>query len=279
MNPDAEVIAFIGGGNMARSLIGGLRSSKHPARAIHASDPDPAIRHALHADFGIVVHEDNAAAAAAAATWVLAVKPQLMARVCVPLRTLAERQAPCVLSVAAGLRCAQLQRWLGPAARIIRSMPNTPALLGCGASGLYASPQASQADRALAERLLGSVGLTRWIEDESLMDAVTALSGSGPAYVFLFTELLARAGQQHGLPAETAEALAVQTVIGAARMLAESGEDAATLRQRVTSPGGTTAAALARLAELGLDRVLFEALAAATERGRALARMLDAEPT
>jgi len=265
------LLAFIGGGNMARSLIGGLVRRGHPPAAIRVAEPVPALREALAADFGVQVHADGADAADGAATWVLAVKPQVMAAVCNTLAPLAQAQSPLVVSIAAGVTTARIDGWLGGGQAIVRTMPNTPALLGAGATGLFANPRVSASRRDAAQALLVDAGLTVWIDDEALMDAVTAVSGSGPAYVFLLAEAMQAAGEAEGLPAETARALATQTLLGAARMLAESGEPAATLRQRVTSPKGTTQAALDAFEAGGFRDLVRAAIGAATRRGRQLA--------
>ena len=264
-------IAFIGGGNMARSLIGGLAARGQAAGAVHVAEPVPALRDALAADFGVHVHEAAATAADGAATWVLAVKPQVLRPVCESLAALARTQRPLVVSIAAGATTGQIDAWLGGGQAVVRTMPNTPALLGAGATGLYANAAVSAERRAAAETLMQAAGITAWISDESLMDAVTAVSGSGPAYVFLLAEAMQAAGEAQGLAPDTARRLVVQTLLGASRMLAESGEPAAVLRQRVTSPGGTTQAALECFEAGGLRTLVDQAIAAATQRGRELA--------
>lgn len=275
-NPNASgVIAFIGGGNMARSLIGGLVARGRSAGSIHVSEPNEALRVALATEFGVAVHADNAEAAASAEVWVFAVKPQVMKSVCAALAPIAQTGRPLILSIAAGISSEQLDRWLGGDLAVVRSMPNTPALLGAGATGLYANARVSPAQRADAESLMQATGITEWIADEALMDAVTALSGSGPAYVFLLAEAMQAAGEAQGLPSESARKLALQTILGAARMLTESGEPAAVLRQRVTSPNGTTQAALERFEAGGFRALVDAAVAAATRRGRELSAAND----
>lgn len=268
-------IAFIGGGNMARSLIGGLVARGRDARSVHVSEPNEALRNGLATDFGVDPHAGNEAAAASADTWVFAVKPQVMKAVCETLAPIAQARRPLILSIAAGIASDQLDRWLGGGLAVVRSMPNTPALLGAGATGLYANARVSQAQRAAAESLMQATGITEWIADEGLMDAVTALSGSGPAYVFLLAEAMQAAGETQGLPAESARRLALQTILGAARMLTESGEPAAVLRQRVTSPNGTTQAALESFEAGGFRALVNAAVAAATHRGRELSAAND----
>jgi len=264
-------IAFIGGGNMARSLIGGLVARGADPATIHVAEPVEALRQALATDFGVRVHADATEAVAGADLWLLAVKPQVMRAVCESLAGQAQASRPLVVSIAAGITIASLQQWLGGELPVVRCMPNTPALLGAGATGLYAGPGVSQAQRERAGQVLGSAGITVWIEREALMDAVTAVSGSGPAYVFLLAEAMQAAAEAEGLAPEAARALVVQTLLGAGRMLAESGEPAAELRRRVTSPGGTTQAAIERFQADGFEAMVARAIAAARQRGAELA--------
>jgi pyrroline-5-carboxylate reductase len=268
-------VAFIGGGNMARSLIGGLIARGTPSSAIRVSEPVDALRDGLAHDFGVAAGADNADAASGASVWVLAVKPQVMRAVCEALAPLAQSQRPLVVSIAAGITATQLQRWLGGGVAIVRTMPNTPALLGAGVTGLFATPAVDAAGRQQAEALLASAGKTVWIADEAKMDAVTATSGSGPAYVFLLAEAMESAAQAQGLPAEAARTLVLETVLGAARMLTESGEPPAELRRRVTSPGGTTQAAVETFETGGFRALVAQAIANATERGRQLSAAND----
>jgi pyrroline-5-carboxylate reductase len=263
-------IAFIGGGNMARSLIGGLVNAGLSKSNIHVSEPNADLRTSLARDFGVHVGDDNATAASAASIWVLAVKPQVMKTVCIGLREASARTKPLVISIAAGIRIAQMENWLGGDPAIVRCMPNTPALIGAGASALCANARVDAAQRASAERILVAAGTTAWIDDEALMDTVTALSGSGPAYFFALVEALEDAAVMQEMPRETARALAIQTCFGAGRMLHESAEAPAELRRRVTSPGGTTAAALDAFNAGGLKELVARAIAAATERGAQL---------
>jgi pyrroline-5-carboxylate reductase len=263
-------IAFIGGGNMARSLIGGLVRTGIDAADIAVAEPNAQLRDALARDFGVQVHGDNVAAARGAQVVLLAVKPQVMPQVCTGLATSVQRDSPLVISIAAGIRVDQLDGWLGGSVALVRSMPNTPALIGAGASGLFANAAVDASQRELAERVLGAAGLTVWIDEEDQMDVVTALSGSGPAYFFLLVEALEDAAVAHGLGRDAARALATQTALGAGRMLREDGEAPARLRERVTSPGGTTQAALDAFAAGGLRELVATAIAAATMRGREL---------
>jgi len=267
----SDNIAFIGGGNMARSLIGGLIAQGREPASIHVAEPVDALRDALHADFGVCVFAASSAAVDEASTWVFAVKPQVMRAVCESLATQAQAHRPLVISIAAGISGDQLERWLGGALPVVRTMPNTPALLGTGVTGLHASRHVDAGGRAFAERLLAAAGQTVWIDDEGLMDAVTAVSGSGPAYVFLLAEAMIDAGISEGLPAEAARMLALQTVLGAARMLTEQdAPDAAELRRRVTSPNGTTQAAIEAFEAGGFRTLVAGAIHAARERGREL---------
>ncbi len=263
----STTLAFIGGGNMARSLIGALIGDGMSPDLIHVAEPAAEARDGLQREFGVVVSANNAAAARYADCVVLAVKPQVLESVCRELAPVVAARRPLLVSIAAGMRLAQLGRWLGENLPVVRVMPNTPALIGAGATGLCANANTDADQRALAQALFDSAGISEWIEDEALMDTVTALSGSGPAYYFLLVEALEDAAVAQGLPRKTARALATQTCLGAGRMLVESGEAPETLRKRVTSPGGTTAAALAAFESGGLRTLAADALAAATARG------------
>lgn len=270
MSPTAPSVTFIGGGNMAASLVAGLiRAGISPA-AIEVIEPQPALRHQLQQTYHVEVAESIASARLAGSSWVLAVKPQVMAGVCAELATRLPRGQR-VVSIAAGITVPTLRRWLGEAAVLVRAMPNTPALLGAGMTGLYADASVGADDRAAAQQILAGAGQTRWIEDEALMDAVTAVSGSGPAYVFALAEAMEAAALAQGLDADSARQLVVQTVLGAARMLSESGQSASALRQAVTSPNGTTQAALEVLQGGGLPALVGQAIAAAAARGREMA--------
>ena len=268
-------IAFIGGGNMARSLVGGLVARGTAASGIRVAEPVDAVRDALAADFGVRTFASADAAATDAGVWVLAVKPQVMRTVCAELQAIAQAQRPLVVSIAAGITATQLDRWLGGGLSVVRAMPNTPALLGAGVTGLFANERVDAAQRERADALLGAVGPTVWIDDEALMDAVTAVSGSGPAYVFLLAEAMQRAGEAQGLDARAARALVQQTLLGASRMLVEQDEPAEVLRARVTSPGGTTQAAIETFEAGGLRALVERAIDAATRRGRELSAAND----
>lgn len=265
-------LAFIGGGNMAAALIGGLikRGGLDGAR-IAVADPNAAQLARLEREFGVHGAADSAAASAGAEAVILAVKPQQMRSVALALAPHLAGSRPLVISVAAGIPHAALARWFGPAVPVVRTMPNRPALEGFGATGLYAPAAVGAAHRALAESIMAAVSATVWVEHESQMDTVTALSGSGPAYFFLFMEALEAAAHERGLPVEIAHKLTLETAFGAAQMARSSGESLALLREQVTSRGGTTAAALAVLDAAGLKATVAHAVAAADRRSAELA--------
>jgi len=263
-------IAFIGGGNMADSLIGGLIAGGHPAEQIWVSDPFIDQLDSLRHKHGIHVTQENTEAAAHADVIVMAVKPQILKKAAAQIRDQVQSDQPLVLSIAAGLREPDINRWLGGGIPVVRAMPNTPALRQAGATVLYANESVSKAQKSQAEEIMSAVGLTLWVDEESHMDAVTATSGSGPAYFFLVMEAMQAAAEKLGLPPELAEQLVQQTALGAARMAREGNDDAATLRENVTSPGGTTAAALEVLNQAGLSETFEKALTAARDRSRSL---------
>ncbi len=272
-------IAFIGGGNMARSLIGGLVAGGHEPDRIWVAEPDIGQRELLHGRHGVRTGSDNLAIAAEAEVIVLAVKPQILQGVARQLAPVIQARRPLVISIAAGVREPDLRRWLGGGSlALVRTMPNTPALVGSAASALFANEFVSEERRQLAESLLRAVGVTVWVDNESLLDAVTALSGSGPAYFFLIMEALERTALDLGLDADNARLLTLQTAFGAAKMALESVESPAILRARVTSPGGTTERALSILCEGGLETLLAQALEAARSRARELGDLLGEQP-
>lgn len=272
-------IAFIGGGNMARSLIGGLVAGGHEPDRIWVAEPDIGQRELLHGRHGVRTGSDNLAIAAEAEVIVLAVKPQILQGVARQLAPVVQARRPLVISIAAGVREPDLRRWLGGGSlALVRTMPNTPALVGSAASALFANEFVSEERRQLAESLLRAVGVTVWVDNESLLDAVTALSGSGPAYFFLIMEALERTALDLGLDADNARLLTLQTAFGAAKMALESVESPAILRARVTSPGGTTERALSILCEGGLETLLAQALEAARSRARELGDLLGEQP-
>ena len=275
-SPESRKIAFIGGGNMARSLIGAQLARGVPSAAITVAEPRAEAREALAREFGVPTFDDNAAAVAGADCVVLAVKPQVLRAVCMALAEPLRDTNPLVISIAAGVRIAQIEKLLGGTHAIVRCMPNTPALVGAGAAGLCANRNANAGQRAFAERLLDAAGIVRWIDDEAQMDTVTALSGSGPAYFFLLVEAMEDAAVALGLPRATARALAAQTCLGAGHMLADGNETATALRKRVTSPHGTTAAALDVFEQGGFRALVERALDAAKRRGAAMSAEMDA---
>lgn len=263
-------VCFIGGGNMARSLISGLLAGGADANHIHVAEPVEVLRSGLAQDFHITPHSDAKEAAVLGRVWVMAVKPQVMKEVCESLSAIAHEKRPLVISIAAGITSAQIARWLGLDTAIVRTMPNTPALLGAGITGLFANKEVTAEDRSTADALLQAAGPTVWVDDEALMDAVTAVSGSGPAYVFLLAQSMMEAGVQEGLTPSQAQALSNQTILGAARMLSESGETAEVLRQRVTSPNGTTQAAIESFQSEHFEDIVARAVHAARLRGAEL---------
>lgn len=269
------VIGFIGAGNMATALAGGLLAQGWPAPRIWLSDQHlPQLQ--AHAERGCRTTADNAELVAAADIVVLAVKPQVMATVLQPLAASVQARRPLIISIAAGLSVASLDAWLGGGQAIVRAMPNTPALVQTGAAGLFAADTVSHAHRQLAERVLSAVGLAIWVEQESLIDAVTAVSGSGPAYFFHLMEAMIAAGVQLGLGEREARALTLQTALGAAQMAITADVGPDELRRRVTSPKGTTEQALRVFQEADFTTLVARAMTACADRGAELAQELGA---
>lgn len=266
-------IAFIGGGNMAASIIGGLLAKGWSPNMLSASNPDAQRRQQLEQDLGIATYADNAQACNNADVVVLAVKPQIMQQVCQQLATSISHQQ-LVISVAAGIDSASIARWLAHPC-IVRCMPNTPALLQQGVSGLYAADAVSAQQRQITEQIVNAVGCSVWVEQEQLLDAVTAVSGSGPAYFFLLAESMIKAGMELGLDQQTAMLLVNQTALGAARMLCENPLSASQLRQQVTSPQGTTDAAIRSFEQDGFADMVQRALSQAAERSAQLAQQFS----
>jgi pyrroline-5-carboxylate reductase len=264
-------LAFIGGGNMAAALIGGLTKRGLRSERIVVADPSNEQLQRLVRDYGIKAAADNASAVMGAEVVILAVKPQQIRAVALGLSPHLSAGKPLVISVAAGIPHAALARWFGAQIAVVRTMPNRPALNGFGATGLYAPAGVGAAMRALAESIMAAVSATVWVEHESQMDTVTALSGSGPAYFFLFMEALEAAAHERGLPNDIAHKLTLETAFGAAQMARQSNESLAMLREQVTSQGGTTAAALAVLDGAGLRAIVAHAVAAADRRSAELA--------
>jgi len=271
-------IAFIGGGHMTTSLVGGLRARGAAADELCVSDPVAAQRERLEFDFGVRTTPANAEAVREADLVVLAVKPQDMAAAAQSIAAELATGRRIVVSIAAGIRIANLLHWLGRGTPVVRTMPNRPALIGAGITAACAGPGVDHADRTAVERVLSTAGPLVWLDDESQMDAVTAVSGSGPAYFFLLVEALEDAGAALGLPRDVARQLAAHTALGAGRMVTESTDPPARLREQVTSKGGTTAAALAVLERAGLRDIFAEAIAAAARRSAELADQFGADP-
>lgn len=267
-------ITFLGGGNMARALIGGLLAKGYAAQALAVVEVSPEARKRLAAEYGVHASAAPDAVTAAAEVMVLATKPQ-------DLRSALSRftglENTLVISIAAGVRTDALSRWLGGHRRVVRCMPNTPALIGEGIAALYALPEVTAQERQKAEAILRAVGEVVWVHEERLLDPVTALSGSGPAYVFWFIEQLAASGIRLGIPEDVSMKLALQTVLGAAKLAAQSDRSAAELRQQVTSKGGTTEAALEVFAQEKLAERIAKALEAASRRGAALGDALGGD--
>ena len=270
-----DSLLFVGGGNMARSLIGGIIAAGHRAEAITVCEPNRGVRESLAGDFGVNVATelDTISCAQHADAIILAVKPQVMAQVAEGLAPALEHR-PVVISIAAGINCHALSHWLGSATPIVRAMPNTPALLQQGATGLFADGSVTAEQKQLVAGLFSAIGVAEWVAEEKLIDTVTALSGSGPAYFFLLMELMAKVAEEMGLSAETAQKLAIQTAQGAANMAVHSDDSPATLRGRVTSPGGTTERALALFASQGLEATVRTAMHGAAERSAEMAAEL-----
>jgi pyrroline-5-carboxylate reductase len=261
-------IAFIGGGNMAQALIGGLAGKLTSATNIHVVDVMPTTLELLHERFGVTTAQASTDVLAACDVIVLAVKPQQLREVVFTIKPFLTSQM--VLSIAAGIRAADISRWLGGHQAIVRTMPNTPALIGQGITGAYAMSGVSELQKQSADDLLRAVGETVWVTDEAQIDAVTAISGSGPAYVFYFIEAMQKAATELGLSAEQGRQLAQATFAGAAALASQSNEDVSLLRERVTSKGGTTYAALTSMEVSGVKAALVKALHAAADRGREL---------
>lgn len=264
-------IAFIGAGNMASSLIGGLCQQGYPSEAIWATRRDLQALTALKQRFAIHTTTDNIEAVKQADIVVLAVKPQGLSSLCHTLHDTIQQQKPLVISIAAGISDNHLQSWLGGNIAIVRCMPNTPALVRCGASALYANTYVSSQQQDMAESIMRAVGITIWLDDEAQLHTVTALSGGGPAYIYLFMEALIQAATNLGLPQKTAELLTLQTVFGSAKLALESNIEIATLRKNVTSPGGTTEQAIGSLMKDKFASIIETALSQATQRSAELA--------
>lgn len=267
-------ICFIGAGNMAQSLIGGLIASGYEKQHILATDPNEDIQALMTEQFGIDCDSDNQQAISQADIVVLAVKPQVLKNVCLSIQDSVQAKQPLIISVAAGIQCQDIDAWLGKDLAIVRTMPNTPALIQTGATGLFANSKVSNEQQSQAEHIMRAAGITLWVTDEQQLDTVTALSGSGPAYYFLFMEAMEQAAVQMGLDEKTAHLLTMQTALGAAKMVMESRQDCATLRQKVTSPNGTTEKAILSFEADGLRQTVAKAMQQAQARAAELAKEL-----
>lgn len=263
-------IAFLGGGNMARSLIGGLIKSGIKPDQIHISDPNETARATLHADFGISTGTSNQDAVTNADIVLFAVKPQVLKQVISEL-TINNNTDKLFISIAAGIPEPAIRKWLGFKASIVRCMPNTPALVESGATALFANSNVDQDQQDIAESIMRAVGLTVWLENETDMDAVTALSGSGPAYFFYVMEAMEQSAIKMGLKPEIARLLCLQTALGAAKLAIEVKQEPAELRRKVTSPGGTTEAALNEFQNGGMMELFSRGLFAAQQRAKTIA--------
>jgi pyrroline-5-carboxylate reductase len=269
-------IAFLGGGNMGRALIGGLLRRGTRPEHISVGESFAAARDALSADFGIQATDDNAAAVEAASVVVVAVKPQIAGTVLTPLQPALQRIRPLVISIAAGIRIAAIETWCGAGVPVVRAMPNRPALVGAGATGLFAPPDVSSTQRDVAAKVMQAVGEVVWVTSEDHLDVVTALSGSGPAYFFLLAELLTQGATDLGLEPAAARRLAIATLHGAGQLAQAGDGDLARMRAEVTSKGGTTEAAVRSLESADLRGIVARALEAATRRSRELAEQFGA---
>lgn len=264
-------IAILGGGNMGASLLGGLIANRYPRENLWVTDTDKEKLRHFSDQFQVQTTSDNQEAVRHADVIILAVKPQIFSTLLTELKSVIQEKKPLIISIAAGVRIEMIQTIVGNEVAIVRTMPNTPALIGCGATALCANKCVTEDQRDLAESILRAVGLTVWIDQEKQMDIVTALSGSGPAYFFLMIEALASAATELGLPDEIAKLLTLQTAYGASRMALESNHGVVELRQKVTSPGGTTEAAVKVLETRLLRDILKDTLAAAIKRSEELA--------
>jgi pyrroline-5-carboxylate reductase len=267
-----KTIGFIGGGNMARAIAGGLIRSGFDAANILIAEPRPEQRKLLRSQFpGSVVSGSNHDVAASAGGLLLAVKPQILGTVCRDLEPLVRKRKPLVVSIAAGPTVADIDAWLGGGLEIVRVMPNQPALIDQGISAMFANERTDELGRILAERIMSAVGQVVWIDDESLLDAVTAVSGTGPAYVYLLIDMMINAAVELGIDPETARTLVVQTARGAAALAAAEKEPIPELIDRVRSPGGTTTAAFERLDAADVRGIFAAAITSARDRARSLA--------
>lgn len=271
----SATIAILGAGNMGASLLGGLIKNKYNPAKLWITDTDSTKLERLKRLYQINTSTQNSEAIASADVIILAVKPQIIKQVIEEIVPAIKKQKPLILSIAAGVRMASIEQWAGNTIPLVRVMPNTPALIGCGASVLITNKNVTSEQRDIAESILRAVGLAVWIEDEKLMDVVTALSGSGPAYFFLMMESLQEAATELGLPSDIAKLLTIETAYGAARMALESHDDVVKLRKNVTSPGGTTEQGIKILEQENIRHIFLKTLNAAKQRSEQLAELFD----
>lgn len=272
-----QVIGFIGAGNMARSIAGGLIANGWSKENIILSDPNTSQKSSIEQALGVNVYTDNAEIVRQADILVLAVKPQILKEVALEIADQLKEKNPLLISIAAGIRVKDIAKWTGSNMSIVRAMPNTPALIGAGACGLFANKQTTTAQHELAESILRATGVTVWVDNEKLLDVITALSGSGPAYFLLLMETMVSAAVKSGLDQKSAELLTLETALGAAKMALESEEDPGKLRARVTSPGGTTEAAINTLEQGQFNDLIGNAINAATMRSKELADIFGSD--
>ncbi|MCF6293737.1 MAG: pyrroline-5-carboxylate reductase [Robiginitomaculum sp.] len=268
---ETHKISFIGAGNMANALIAGLIADGFTANNIWVSDPSDKNLTAMEEQFGIQTSSDNKVAIARADIVVLSIKPQIMRAVCEEICAVVNTHKPLIISIAAGIQIKNLAACLGEKIALVRAMPNTPALIKTGATGLFANEYVSEDQQSIAEEIMRAVGVALWVDEEKQMDYVTALSGSGPAYFFRIMEAMEKSACELGLPIKTAHLLTLQTALGAAKLAMESQDSMATLREKVTSPGGTTERGLAAMEASNIDEVIEKTLAAASLRAAELA--------
>lgn len=274
----SPTISFIGAGNMATAIIGGMLDSGFKASNVWVSAPDDGHLQAIKQRFGVSVTTDNRHCAQQADLVILAVKPQVMRSVCTDIAPVVQNTRPLIASIAAGLEAGTLDTWLGGGLPLVRIMPNTPSLVGKGAAGLFANAQVSDKQKRLVESIFSGIGSALWVDDEAMLHAVTALSGSGPAYFFLMLEALEDAAVDAGMKADTARELAIQTMAGAAEMAGRSEHDPGQLKRNVMSPGGTTEQAITTFEDGGLRALVKKAYSAAFSRSQVMAKELASEP-
>ncbi len=273
----SPTISFIGAGNMASAIIGGMLESGFDAGNIWVSAPDDGHLQSVREKFGVSVTTDNRHCAQQADMVILAVKPQVMRDVCADIAPVVQNTRPLMVSIAAGLEAATLDEWLGGGMPLVRVMPNTPSLVGKGAAGLYANDQVKDKQKTMVESVFSSIGSALWVDDETLLHAVTALSGSGPAYFFLMLEALEEAATGAGIPGETARKLAIQTMAGAAEMAGRSEHDPGQLKRNVMSPGGVTERAIQAFEDGGLRELVNKAYSAGYNRSGEMSKELAAK--